>query len=78
MDRMPRIKTSCKSCESMFDSNDLADNRPFLIEIAGRSGLHSNPSVRASALRVEEEETGASAPCHYPHSLDLLCFVFMA
>ena len=45
----------------MFDSNDLADNRPFLIEIAGRSGLHSNSSVRASALRVEEEETGASA-----------------
>ena len=45
----------------MFDSNDLADNRPFLVEIAGISGLHSNSSVRASALRVEEEETGASA-----------------
>ena len=47
----------------MFDSNDLADNRPFLIEIAGRSGLHSNSSVRADALRLTEDEDkpGASA-----------------
>jgi acyl-CoA synthetase (AMP-forming)/AMP-acid ligase II len=49
----------------MFDSNDLADNRPFLIEIAGRSGLHSNSSVRADALRLtEEEEEGTGAGTH--------------
>lgn len=46
----------------MFDSNDLADSRPFLVEIAGRSDLHSNPSVGAGALRVEEGKPGL-APC---------------
>jgi len=99
----------------MFDSNDLADNRPFFVEIAGKSGLHSNPSVRADALRLTEDEdkpgasalrlteeegtgasahrlmgtndkleayptcfagTGASAPCHYPHSHDHLVVLY--
>jgi hypothetical protein len=48
----------------MFDSNDLADNRPFLVEIAGKSGLHSNPSVRADALRLTEDEDKPGASAH--------------